>query len=196
MNLLSPSVLIPALGLAGVAFMIFAESGLFFGFFLPGDSLLFAAGLFASAGYLPLVPLIIICIICAIAGDAVGYWTGRKLGPRIFSKEDSFFFSNAHVARAEAFYAKHGSRTIVLARFVPIVRTFAPIVAGVARMNYKTFFSYNAWGAVVWVSLMTLLGYFVGSKIPNAKDYLLFITIGIIALSFVPVLISYFNKKS
>jgi membrane-associated protein len=192
---LDPQFLIPLVGLIGVFAIVFAESGLFFGFFLPGDSLLFTAGLFASQGHFSITALIIGTIIAAIAGDSVGYAFGRRVGPTIFSREDSFFFHKKHVERASAFYAKYGVKTIVLARFVPVVRTFAPIVAGIGQMNYRTFLAYNVIGGILWAGSMTVLGFSVGSLIPNAEKYLHYIVSGIILVSFVPVLVEWIKAR-
>lgn len=184
---LDPSALIEGLGYVGLFAIVFAESGLFFGFFLPGDSLLFTAGLLASADILNIWTLLIVIPIAAILGDQVGYWFGSWIGPRVFKKEDSFFFSKAHIARAENFYQKYGPKAIVLARFVPIVRTFIPILAGVGRMNYRTFVTYNIIGALLWGVGVTLLGYFLGQVFPHAEEYLLPIVVGIILISLIPI---------
>ena len=193
LSYLEPAFLIETLGTIGVIAIVFAESGLFFGFFLPGDSLLFTAGIFASQGLLPIVPLVIGCVAAAIAGDSVGYAFGRRVGPAIFSREDSFFFHKRHVARAEAFYKKHGTKTILLARFVPIVRTFAPIVAGVGSMPYKTFLAWNMIGGMLWGGAVTLLGYFLGSAFPEIGRYLHWIIALIILVSVVPIAIEVYR---
>jgi membrane-associated protein len=194
-DLIDPSALINALGLIGVITVVFVESGLFFGFFLPGDSLLFTAGFLASQGYIPIVPLVIGTFIAAVAGDSVGYFFGKKVGPAIFVKDNSMFFNKKHVARAQHFYETHGKKTIILARFIPIVRTFAPIVAGVGNMNYKDFISYNVIGGLLWAVGMSLLGYFFGNIIPNAKDYMHVIIAVIILTSFIPPIIHIFRRK-
>ncbi len=193
LSYIEPTFLIETLGTIGVIAIVFAESGLFFGFFLPGDSLLFTAGLFASQGLLPIVPLVIGCVIAAIAGDSVGYAFGRRVGPAIFSREDSFFFHKKHITKAENFYKKYGTKTILLARFVPIVRTFAPILAGVGSMPYKTFLAWNIIGGILWGGGVTLLGYFLGTAFPQISDYLHWIIIAIIFLSFVPVIIEIYK---
>jgi membrane-associated protein len=193
LSYIEPTFLIETLGTIGVIAIVFAESGLFFGFFLPGDSLLFTAGLFASQGHLPIIPLVIGCVVAAIAGDSVGYAFGRRVGPAIFSREDSFFFHKKHIAKAEGFYRKYGTKTILLARFVPIVRTFAPILAGVGSMPYKTFLAWNIIGGIVWGAGVTLLGYFLGTAFPQISEYLHWIIIAIIFLSFVPVLIEIYK---
>lgn len=178
--------LIKAAGYIGLFIIIFAESGLFIGFFLPGDSLLFTAGFLASQGYFDISLLIAICFIAAITGDSFGYAFGKKVGPAIFTKEDSLLFHKKHLERAQLYYTKHGGKTIVLARFLPIIRTFAPILAGVGNMEYKTFLVYNVTGAVLWAIGLTSLGYFLGSTIPNIDRYLIPIIIAIITLSMLP----------
>lgn len=187
LHYLDPAFLIETLGLVGVFAIVFAESGLFFGFFLPGDSLLFTAGLLASQGYFNVVVLWFGCMVCAILGDSVGYAFGKKVGPKIFFREDSFFFHKKHIDRTRAFYEKHGKKTIILARFVPIVRTFAPILAGVGRMEYRTFLSYNVLGGVLWSTLLIFLGYTLGALIPSVDRYLLPIVLAIIFISFLPI---------
>ena len=148
-GLLDPMTIIKTLGLIGVFFIIFAESGLFFGFFFPGDSLLFTAGFLASQSLLDIKILVLGAFICAVLGDSVGYWFGVKAGPKIFNKDDSIFFHKKHIEEAQNFYNKYGNKTIFLARFVPIVRTFAPIVAGIGKMNYKNFVVYNIVGGFI-----------------------------------------------
>ena len=174
-------------GYLGLFIIVFAESGLFFGFFFPGDSLLFTAGLLASQGYFSITYLVILLAIAAISGDSVGYWFGKKVGPRIFTREDSFFFHKKHIERAHEFYTKYGPRALVLARFVPVVRTFVPIVAGVGEMHYPTFLRYNIIGGLLWSVGVSLLGYFLGATVPNIEEYLLPIIIVIILLSVLPV---------
>lgn len=194
-DLLDPLAIIKTLGLLGVVLIVFAESGLFFGFFLPGDSLLFTAGFLASQDLISIWWLLILCFIAAVAGDSIGYSFGRKTGPMIFSKEDSLFFQKKHVERAHAFYEKHGKKTIILARFIPIVRTFAPIVAGVARMEYATFIKYNIVGGFIWTFGMLGLGYLLGNSIPNAEHYLTPIIFVIIFISFIPPLVEFIKHK-
>jgi membrane-associated protein len=160
-------------GILAVGAMIFAESGLLVGFFLPGDTLLFTAGFFAAQGKLSLGWLILTVIIAAIAGDSVGYSIGRRAGHRIFTKKDGLFFRQEYIQRAEQFYQAHGGKTIIMARFVPVVRTFAPLVAGVGKMSYKRFLSFNIFGGIFWGAGVILLGHWLGSKIPNIDKYLL-----------------------
>ncbi len=177
------------IGLLGVFGVIFAESGLFFGFFLPGDSLLLTAGLLASQGFFDIKILILGCCIGAIAGDSVGYWFGKKTGPKIFKRPNSLLFKKENLLKARAFYEKHGGKTIILARFMPFIRTFAPIVAGAGEMHYNRFLFFNFFGGVFWVLAMSLLGYFLGTSVPNIDKYILFIVGGIILLSVLPTAI-------
>lgn len=192
---LDPKFLITTFGLIGIFAIVFAESGLFFGFFLPGDSLLFTAGLFASQGHFSVIVLWVGTMIFAILGDSVGYACGKRVGLRLLTKEDSFFFRKTHIHRAEAFYAKYGKKTIILARFVPIVRTFAPILAGIGRMEYKTFLSYNIVGGVLWTATLVFLGYLLGTVVPSIDRFLFPIVAGIIVLSFLPVFFEYWKSK-
>ena len=159
------------------------------GFFLPGDSLLFAAGFLASQGYLNIFALIIGCFVCAVVGDNVGYATGKRFGHKLFSKEDSLFFHKNNIVKAQNFYEKHGTKTIVLARFLPVVRTFAPIVAGIGKMDYPTFFKFNLLGGLVWTSGLSMLGFVLGNVIPDVDKYLLPITIAIVVISIIPSLL-------
>lgn len=168
--------------------VVFAESGLFFGFFLPGDSLLFTAGLFAAKGDLNIVTIVVGCVIAAILGDQVGYIFGARVGRRLYQQKESFFFRKEHIEKTKEFYAKHGKMTLLLARFTPIVRTFAPIVAGVAEMPYREFVVYNVLGGLIWAISMPVLGYYLGSLIPNIDTYLLPIVGVIIILSLLPAL--------
>ena len=186
--------IIQTAGLIGVFLIVFAESGLFFGFFLPGDSLLFSAGLIASGGYFNIQLLVLVCITGAIIGDTVGYWTGKKMGPKLFYKEDGLFFRKKYIRDAEIFYEKYGKYTIILARFVPFIRTFAPIVAGIGSMRYRTFISYNILGGISWVLILILSGYFLGRIIPNPDTYILPIVLGIIIISVIPVVYKYISS--
>lgn len=189
------SILIQTIGYLGIFFIIFAESGLFFGFFLPGDTLLFTAGLLASQGYFNIFSLVLLVTLGAIGGDQIGYLFGRKFGPKIFTRNDSFFFKKRYIADAENFYTKHGKKAIVLARFVPIVRTFIPILAGVGKMHYATFVSYNIIGALIWATGITLLGYFLGQQIPSIDDYLIPILLLIVFASMLPTFFSFIYNK-
>jgi membrane-associated protein len=175
-------------GLLLIALIVFAESGMLVGFFLPGDTLLFTAGFFASQGKLPLGWLILVVVAAAIIGDNVGYTIGKRTGPRIFRKKDGLLFRQEYMVRSEEFYEKHGGKTILFARFVPIIRTFAPIVAGVAKMPRKRFIFFDTIGASLWGAGVTLLGFWLGSKIPNIDKYLLPIIVLAMLLSFGPSL--------
>lgn len=195
LHFLDPKFLVATFGLLGVFSIIFAESGLFFGFFLPGDSLLFTAGLLASQGHFNILALWFGCMFCAVLGDSVGYAFGRKIGPKIFNREDSFFFHKKHIVRTEKFYEKYGKKTIILARFVPIVRTFAPILAGVGNMKYRIFLSYNVIGGALWTTLLIWLGYGLGSVIPSVDRYLLPIVFLIIIVSFIPIVVEWIKNR-
>jgi membrane-associated protein len=187
---LDPVAIIKAGGYLGIATIIFAESGILLGIFFPGDSLLFAAGLLSSVGFLSPIPLIIIVVIAAIFGDSVGYWFGKNVGPALFKRKDSVFFKQEYLKRTELFYQKYGGRAVVLARFVPIVRTLAPILAGVGNMKYPTFLRYNILGGCLWGAGMVSFGYFLGSVIPNSERYILPISLVIIIISFLPIFIN------
>ncbi|MDB4984441.1 MAG: hypothetical protein JWM20_620 [Patescibacteria group bacterium] len=188
-------ILLETVGYLGLFAIVFAESGLFIGFFLPGDTLLFTAGLLASQGYFSIPLVIVFAVVAAILGDSFGYWFGRRAGKRLFKKEDSFLFSKKNLAKSQEFYKKYGSKTIILARFIPIVRTFAPILAGTSDMDYKKFLAYNAIGGVVWVAVMSLLGYLLGNSIPNIDHYVLPIILGIFVISFIPIVWNVIKEK-
>ena len=192
---MDPLAIVQAGGYVGIALVVFAESGLLVGMFLPGDSLLFAAGLLAGTGLLAYGPLVALVVVAAILGDSVGYWFGRNVGPALFKRPDSRFFKQEYVKRAERFYAKYGARAIVLARFVPIVRTLAPILAGVGSMPYRRFLSYNVLGAFMWGAGMVSLGYFLGALIPGIERYILPLSVAIIVISFLPILINLSRGK-
>jgi membrane-associated protein len=168
--------------------IIFAESGLLIGFFLPGDSLLFTAGFLASQGFMSIYVLTPLCFVAAVLGDSVGYAFGHKVGKKLFKKEDSILFHKDHLLRAKEFYEKHGGKTIILARFLPVVRTFAPIVAGIGDMKYSTFLFYNVIGGVLWAVGLTLTGFFLGSLIPDIDRYLLPIIGTIVLISVAPTM--------
>lgn len=198
-SLLNPEKLILSAGYIGLFLIIFAESGLFFGFFLPGDSLLLTAGLLASRGVggLNIFVLIPLLFVAAVLGDSVGYWFGAKTGPHIFNRDDSLLFRRKNLEAAKAFYEKHGGKTIVLARFMPFIRTFAPIVAGAAEMHYRRFLSYNLIGGALWSAGVTLAGYFLATVIPQDQldRYFTFIVIGVIILSALPTLIHLWREE-
>jgi membrane-associated protein len=185
-------------GLVVLGAIVFAESGLLIGFFLPGDSLLFISGfLSSSAGsnVLPPLPLVaLVTMVCAIAGDQVGYWFGHRVGPSIFDRPKSRVFNPANVEKAHTFLEKYGAKTIVLARFVPVVRTFAPIVAGVGKMNYRTFVLYNILGGVVWGGGVTSLGYFLG-EVNFVKENIELASLAIVALSTAPIAVEFIRHR-
>lgn len=187
-------VLISYVGLAGLAVIVFAETGLFIGFFLPGDSLLITAGIFAARGDLDIVTLNVVLILAAIAGDATGFWTGQRAGEALYSRPDSRFFKQRHLQVTREFYARHGGKTIVIARFVPIVRTYAPFVAGACRMHYGRFIAYNVIGGLVWVALFTFGGYLFGN-IPIVKNNFTLVILAIIALSLVPPVLEWVRHR-
>jgi membrane-associated protein len=189
--------LIKSLGYFGIWGIIFAESGLLIGFFLPGDSLLFTAGFVASQHLLNIWILILGAFVCAVSGDNVGYTTGHKFGRRLFQKEDSWLFHKKHIVKTQKFYQQHGKKTIVLARFIPIVRTFAPIVAGIGSMQYRTFMFYNLIGGLVWTFGITILGFFLGKSLPpeQVDKYLLPIIGLIIVVSLLPSVIHFIQES-
>lgn len=182
-------------GIFLIAAIVFAESGLLIGFFLPGDTLLFGAGLYASQGKIALPSLILAVVLAAIIGDNVGYSIGRRTGHRIFKKKDSLLFRHEYIERAEKFYEAHGGKTIIIARFVPIVRTFAPVVAGVGKMDRRRFFAFNMVGGVLWGAGMPLLGYFVGSRIPKLDKYIELVMIGVVVVSVLLALAHLLKEK-
>lgn len=178
-------------GYVGVGAVVFAESGLLVGAFLPGDSLLFTAGLLASQGHLAILPLVGVTALAAILGDSTGYWFGKKFGRSIFTRKESFLLTPDHIARAEHFFARWGKPTLILARFTPVVRTLTPILAGIGSMRYRTFLSYNVIGGVLWGIGMPLFGYALGNAVPNIDRYLVPILVLIIFLSMTPGLWQY-----
>ena len=194
---LDPEWLISTFGLLGILAIVFAESGLLIGFFLPGDSLLFTAGLLTANGEYITYPIWLVCLlitIAAIAGDQVGYAFGRKVGPALFRRPNSRLFKQENLLKAHEFFEKYGARSVVLARFVPIVRTFTPIVAGVSNMRYRTFVIYNVIGGVLWGTGVTLLGYFLG-QISFVKDNIELILVGIVALSVIPIVVELLRAR-
>lgn len=188
--------LIKTAGYLGLFGIVFAESGLFIGFFLPGDSLLFTAGFLASQNFLDIRILILLTFFAAILGDSFGYAFGNKIGYKLFNKEDSLLFHRDHLERAQKFYEKNGGKAIILARFMPVVRTFAPILAGVGKMKYSTFLFYNVIGGFLWAVGLTSMGYYLGNIIPNIDKYLLPIISLIIFLSILPSAIHILKNKS
>lgn len=182
-------------GLLALVAIVFAETGLMVGFFLPGDSLLVTAGVFAAAGMLDIWALLGSVTVAAIVGDQVGYFIGRRTGPRLFRREDSLLFRRAHLLRARAFYERHGGKTIILARFMPIIRTFAPVVAGVGEMQYSRFVSFNVVGGFLWVWSMCLLGFSLGHVVPDIDRHIHVVIAVVIVLSLLPAIIEYARSR-
>jgi membrane-associated protein len=182
-------------GLIALILIVFAETGLMIGFFLPGDSLLVTAGIFAAKGDLNIWTLNVTLILAAIVGDALGYWIGYRTGKALYSRPNSFFFRRDHLIKTHEFYEKYGGQTIIIARFMPIVRTFAPVVAGAAEMTYRQFALYNVVGAVLWVMSMTLTGYFLGKAVPNVEKHLHVLVAGVIFLSLLPAIIAWLRAR-
>ena len=175
-------------GLVMLAAIIFAESGMMVGFFFPGDTLLFSAGILAAAGHLPIVWTVVVIALAAIIGDNTGYHIGKHFGPRLFKKEDGLIFRKDLIMKAERFYEKHGTKTMLIAHFVPVIRSFAPVTAGAGKMDYKQFFIYDAIGDIAWAASITLLGYFVGSRIPGIEKLIEPILIGIVLVTLLPTI--------
>ena len=192
---LDPISLIHAGGYIGIFALVFVESGLLVGLVLPGDSVLFAAGLLGASGAVSPTFTIFLIIVAAVLGDNVGYWFGKNVGTSLFKRPDSKIFKQEYVVRTQKFYATYGGRAVVFARFVPIVRTLAPILAGVGKMRYDTFLFYNALGAVLWGAGLVMLGYFLGSVIPNSEKYVLPLSLVIIVISFLPLFLNFFRGK-
>jgi membrane-associated protein len=186
--------LVRAGGLGLLAVIVFVETGLLIGFFLPGDSLLVTAGIFAANGSLDLLTLNVTLSAAAIAGDTVGYRIGYLTGPKIFNRENSLLFHRKHLLSAKEFYDRHGGFTIVIARFIPIIRTFAPVVAGVGAMSYRRFLAFNVFGGVFWVMATTSAGYFLGTIIPNVQEQIHLVIAIVIFLSLLPGIIKFFNE--
>jgi membrane-associated protein len=182
-------------GYVGLTAIVFVETGLLIGFFLPGDSLLVTAGLFAAMGNLNVYLLGFLLSVAAITGDALGYYIGLKTGPRIFTRENSLLFNRKHLNRAHDFYQKHGGKTIIIARFVPIVRTFAPVVAGVAQMRYRDFVVFNVVGGLLWVWSMLFTGYFLGRYVPGIDEHIEAVILVVIFLSILPGIIAWWREK-
>lgn len=189
------SSLIQTVGYLGIFTIVFLESGMMVGFFFPGDSLLFTAGFLASQNLLDIKVLIIGCFIAAVAGDSVGYYLGKKFGRKLFNKDKSIWFHKDHLQRAQNFYDKHGGKTIILARFIPVIRAFAPVVAGVGLMKYNKFVAFNLVGAVLWAIIIPLTGFYLGSFIPDVDKYLLPIVGLIIIASILPAVHHLLIKK-
>lgn len=184
-----------AFGYIGITLTVFIESGILVGFFLPGDSLLFTAGVLAAQGHFNIYYLIILCSTAAIMGDSVGYYIGHKFGSRLFDREDSLFFKKKYVVQTEEFFKKHGVKTIMLARFIPVVRTFAPVMAGVGEMKYRIFLTYNIVGGLVWAVSLLLISYTLGLKFKGIDGYLEYIIIAIVLISVMPIVYEYFKRE-
>lgn len=182
-------------GYVGLTAIVFVETGLLIGFFLPGDSLLVTAGLLASQGYINVYLLGALLSVAAIVGDSVGYTIGKASGPRLFARDDSILFNKKHLMRAHAFYELHGGKTIVIARFIPIIRTFAPVVAGMAQMEYRRFIAYNVFGGLLWVWSMLMTGYLLGRYVPGISDHIDKVILVVIFLSILPVFIRRFTSE-
>ncbi len=195
-NLLDAQAIISKGGIYLIFFIVFAETGLFFGFFLPGDYLLFLAGIFCATGILEvsIYQLLATLFVAGVLGSYVGYWFGYSTGRILFNREDSLFFKKRYVYMAEDFFKKYGGMALVFGRFFPIIRTFAPIFAGVAKVKFKTFTFYNLLGSLLWVLLLTLLGFFLGKKFPGIVNYMPYIIILLIAFTATPVIIAYFKS--
>jgi membrane-associated protein len=182
-------------GYVALIAIVFVETGLLIGFFLPGDSLLITAGLVAAAGHLDIWRINLLLSLAAVLGDSTGYAIGRRLGPRLFTRPQSLLFNPRHVERTRTFYARHGAKTIVIARFVPIVRTFAPVVAGVGQMEYRQFLFYNVAGGVGWVTSMTWAGYLLGQTIPNVAERIHIVVGVVIVLSLIPIFVELIRER-
>ncbi len=178
-----------------VCLIVFVETGFFVGFFLPGDSLLVAAGVFSAAGVIPLRWILVPAMLCAIVGDQIGYWIGRAAGSALYRREDSFFFRKRHLHRAHAFYETYGGKTVILARFIPIIRTFCPPVAGAAQMPYHRYLIYDIFGGAFWVGSMILGGYFLGRSVPHISQRIHYVIAVIIVLSLLPIIISVLRAR-
>lgn len=197
-HLVDPVKLLREGGFYLLLFVVFAETGLFFGFFLPGDYLLFLAGMFVATDKLDvsIYSLIAGLMTAAIAGNFVGYWFGKKTGPVLYQREDSIFFKKRFLRAAEEYYKKQGAFALIMGRFIPIVRTFAPIIAGIVRLDYRKFAFYNISGALLWITSLTLLGFFLGRKFEKEiNDYLLYIIVGFILITTVPLIVTYLKRK-
>jgi membrane-associated protein len=197
-HLIDPVKLLREGGFYLLLFVIFAETGLFFGFFLPGDYLLFLAGMFVATGKLDvsIYVLLVGLMGAAIGGNFVGYWFGKKTGPVLYQREDTFFFKKKFLKAAEVYYKKQGAFALIMGRFIPIVRTFAPIIAGIVQLDFKKFAFYNISGAFLWITSLTLLGFFLGRSFEKEiNDYLLYIIVGFILITTIPLIITYLKRK-
>ncbi len=196
-ELVNPESIIRYGGIGLLLFVVFAETGLLVGFFLPGDSLLFTAGLLTATGIIPwpVFAVVLGVIIAAVAGDFVGYHFGKSVGPALYHRKKSFFFRPNHLTAARDFYQKHGSKAIVLGRFLPVVRTFAPIVAGIVGLEYRRFVIYNVIGAIIWALTMVLSGYFLGIYVPKTAEFLEYIIIGLVVVTTIPIARAWYQAR-
>jgi membrane-associated protein len=194
-NVYNVPELIRLVGFYGIVLIVFAETGLMVGFFLPGDSLLITAGLFAARGDFDIAALLLALIPAAIAGNATGYWIGRRAGVALYRRPDSFLFRREHLQMTHDYYERHGGKTIILAQFVPILRTFAPVEAGVAEMGYRRFAAYNVVGAIAWISSMTLGGYALGNAIPDIENRIHVVVAAVIAVSLLPAVVGWLRAR-
>lgn len=198
-QLTDPESIIKYGGLALLLFVIFAETGLFIGFFLPGDNLIFIAGLLCATKpelmNVSFPVLLILMIAAAIIGNMVGFWFGKKAGDTLYSRKDSFFFRKSHLETTRVYYEKHGGKTLILGRFIPIIRTFAPILAGVIKIDFKKFMLYNVIGAVLWIGGIGSIAFYLGKKFPQVENYLGYIFVGLIVLTAIPVLTTYLKSR-
>src|SRR5881394_3569603 len=194
-RLSNPSALVQWAGFFGLAAIVFSETGLLVGVFLPGDSLLVTAGLFGARGLLNVYALAPALTVAAICGNSVGYFIGRSTGPRIFRREGSLFFNKKHAIRAHEFYEKYGRKTIVLAQFMPVIRTFAPVVAGVGGMRFRHFITFNIIGAIIWIWSMLGIGYFLGNNIPGIDQHIEIVVVIVVFISILPGLISAYRGR-
>ena len=196
-ELTNPESIIHYGGLALLLFVVFAETGLLIGFFLPGDSLLFTAGLLCGTGIFDtsITILLLGLSVAGITGNMIGYWFGKRAGETLFTKNDSWIFKKKYVTITDDFYKRHGGKTLILGRFLPIIRTFAPILAGVIKIDFRKFMIYNIIGCTAWVFSLTLIGYFLGREYPHVKEYLEYIVIGLIVVTTLPVVIRYYFNR-
>lgn len=194
-NFFDPSVFLQTAGYLGLFLIVTAETSVFIGFFLPGDSLLFTAGFLCAAGYFNITAMILVSFAAAVIGDNIGYSVGKKYGTKIFQRSNSLFLDKTYIEKAETFYKKHGGKTLIFARFLPIIRTGAPVMAGVGQMPYHIFFLFNFVGAIIWTTSLNLLGYFLGRSIPDAPHYVLFVVVGVFLLSTGPTIFAVLKDK-
>jgi membrane-associated protein len=198
-QLTDPQSIIHYGGLWLLLFVVFAETGLLVGFFLPGDSLIFISGLLCATKpdllNISLLELLILLMLAAIIGNIFGYWFGKKVGEKLYAKEDSLLFKKTHLITTKAFYDKHGGKALVLGRFLPIIRTFAPILAGVIKIDFKIFMVYNVVGAISWIGSIASTAYFLGKQFPQIENYIGYIVIGLILITTIPVVLTYFRSK-